>query len=117
MEYGAAFALTATYGTAEHKTSSPLKQGPFEVILTVLDSSNAEIHRNVLDAAKGKPFSFNYQLNQQDIPAGLLTLKVVVKDTAKGIVHTGTTESELFSSYAQRIRLPLLSILKWLPRI
>jgi hypothetical protein len=90
VEYGASFSLTATYGTAEHKPSAPLKQGEFEVILTVLDSSDVEIHRTALDAAKGKPFAFAYALEQQDIPAGLLTLKVVVKDTAKQIVHTGT---------------------------
>lgn len=55
----------------------------------MLDSSSTEIQRTSLDGEKGKPFSFTYVLNHQDIPAGVLTLKVVVKDSAKDIVHTG----------------------------
>lgn len=88
VDQGASFSIAATYGTVENKPNSPLKTGNFDVIFSVLDSSESEISRTVLDAKKGKPFKFNHLLDVSEIPPGILTLRVSVQDKTKDIVHT-----------------------------
>jgi len=93
VEVGTAFSFTATYGTALHKPTSPLKSGPFSVVFSVLDSSDHVIHETTIDGSTGKPFTFDYTLASTNIPAGPLNVKVAVKDSATEVTHTVDTVS------------------------
>jgi len=93
VELGTTFSFTATYGTALHKPTSPLKSGPFSVIFAILDSSDHVIHESSIDGSSEKPFKFDYTLASANIPAGPLNVRVSVKDSVTGVVHTVDTVS------------------------
>jgi hypothetical protein len=78
-----------------------LVKGDFDVILTVLDSSNIALHTEVLDARTNTgAIGFKYDLDGANLPSGRLTFRVQIK-TDKGI-HT--TEEVWYN-----VRLPMVA--------
>lgn len=73
----------------ELATQQPVTQGNFELIFSVMDSSDVVISQTVKDCSKASgPLSFNYELNHAGLPSGALSFRFQVKDTASGIIHT-----------------------------
>eukprot|EP01127_Copromyxa_protea_P000184 TRINITY_DN10177_c0_g1_i1.p1 TRINITY_DN10177_c0_g1~~TRINITY_DN10177_c0_g1_i1.p1 ORF type:complete len:932 (-),score=283.99 TRINITY_DN10177_c0_g1_i1:114-2909(-) len=64
-----------------------LVTGDFDVVLTVLDSSNVAIHTETINARKNKEvITFNYEQDAASLPSGRVTFRFQVKSD-KG-VHT-----------------------------
>lgn len=83
---GTAFSFDVQLGTVA-VPKPQLVSGDFDVIFTVVDSSNVAVHTEKLDARKNdKPISFKFDFETPDLPAGRVTFRFQVKTTAG--VHT-----------------------------
>lgn len=66
-----------------------LTTGAFDLVMTVLDSSNVAISQIVRNFAKGDASStFNFELSQGNLPAGALSFKFHVRDHATNTIHS-----------------------------
>lgn len=63
--------------------------GDFDLIFSVLDSSNVLVHETIKDCNENEePLGFSFDLQRADLPSGLLTFRFQIKDKTTKIIHT-----------------------------